>query len=904
MPGAMTNDELIATRTQGRWSDLFVTISKPAVIFSARINQVFDSLDGVVEISYDGAVGNLADVLPGMTLKIGSSAEKSDVGLARIRKAPTSSTIYINQTSELNLENNLYLTVVQDVGLWSRLPVGTGATMYMDYDIEFNVEIANSPMPLLGPMVTVLRRLDGTVTHTPTASAWSPIGAIIASYEWHAPGASFTANMNTANPMIDYHAAGEYLIYCIITDKNGAQSIGYRIVFVDPPTATVTFGSLEMDVDAGGWSFEFTGMSGIGPDELDDRSLVVSWVVDHIGSDELILGRLPGAENILFVGWVDGLTIKWGTKFTTVDFTAYGPAWLLNKIGGAAVSLINTDSAATTWGEVQDLTVDQALYRLVHWHSTISSIMDVYLTGDTKIVPFANLAGGMLWEQLKNYAEQSLVAFPQVDEYGRLFIEIPASLLSDIERAALPVLLDLSNADWTGQVSIDRRDIREKGMIEIGGIETGGATTLYSRAPGNISGRFGGTDAPYSTLVFANQADCNRLTGAYRAWKNNEFPSIDIQLKYDLRHLALCPRSILRLNMASSDNPLGISWTNKRLVPIALNRTYTEKSGKLLISVTCEAETSGAPGVAYYPPATVDTNISNTFDNPAIDNVDIAPIALPQAHTWYPPTVSQIPSNIQPCSDVDVPNGPIQLTWDKPELNVTGNLSAKATCSCWIRSDIAVLYPTQLQISNVSFGSMTGHLKCYGISSSGAHLVTGTVIGNMVTFSPSVATKIAGFELVLDPDASGFVPSVFLVSGDIDITKPNNEVYMTEEGQLYCIENTGGPWDNGFGTSGCLSFVPDLAPLGGKGIFGLNGWCGFGPGFGDSISVFVEELSPYTRVYFSGIEGQMLYISLATNAWLSNTGSLGYILRKASGVAPLTSGKMSLGSSSCWNICK
>jgi len=898
----MDENEKTLTRSEGRWSDLYVTILRPRVVFTARINQTFESLDGVAEITFDDPLGDLAEVLPNMTVKIGSSAGGMEIGCARVRKASIESTkLLIGQTAELALENDQYLTVIEDFGLWAKLPAGSGAQIMLDYDVEFEANQANAPVPVLGSMVTVLRLSGASVSHTrDAAESYSPIGAEIVSYEWFAPGAEATTGMDTATPTITYVEDGEYLEYCKITDENGAWSVGYRKTLVNPPAAVVDERDLELgaDVDEGGGSLSFMGVDGVGPDELDDRSMVVLWTSDHLGSEEMVLGPLPGAENILFVGWVEGQTINWGPRLTTVDFTAHGPAWWLAQISGAAIGLTNTASAATTWEEVENLTVDQVLYRLLHWYSTVTGIMDVYLTGDTKVIPFANLPSGMLWEQLKNYAEQTLIAFPQVDEYGRLWVEIPSSLLPEAERAEVPVLIDLTSADLTGQVEIQRRNVHEKGMIELSGTEAGGAIELYSRAPGQNAARYGGPDNPYTTLVFANQADCNRLTGAYRAWKNNEFPSVVIPLKYDLRHLALCPRSIIRLTMAASDNPLGLVWTNKRLVPIAYSREYDGKSGALLMTVTCEAETSGAPGVTHYPPAVVDI----PFEPP---DVPAPPIIVPPPYPpVIPPVGPVIPENVQPCSVVDVPNGPIGLTWDKAELRADGSLSTKAACKCKIRANSAVLYPTQLQVNLLAFGALTGKLSCYGISANGTRVVTGTQVGNLFTFAPATATQIAGFELVLSPNY--FQLGDFVTEGTVNATSSAGATIPVTPGQYYAIQGAGGPWlaesDKPSRLSYTFIYSVDGSVWSGNGVSTGIGWSNYNTypdytyydTYGDLGGEQVDD--KYGRAFFLASEVNMKFRVSASN-FADNAGTMGYKLYTA------LPGKVVLGASQCWNVC-
>jgi len=94
-----TPTELTIIRSEPQWSEWYLAgWEMPPTIFSARVNQVFaddDARDQVAQVTYDAGVGAFADVLPGMTLWIGSAAGLYDKGIARIRKAADAVTRYV-----------------------------------------------------------------------------------------------------------------------------------------------------------------------------------------------------------------------------------------------------------------------------------------------------------------------------------------------------------------------------------------------------------------------------------------------------------------------------------------------------------------------------------------------------------------------------------------------------------------------------------------------------------------------------------------------------------------------------------------------------------------------------------------------------------------------------------------
>ena len=68
-----------------------------------------------------------------------------------MRKAPTSTELYIGRTSELKLDDNLYLTVLEDWEIWARHWLVTGSNVYMDQDVHYSDQHANcDPIVCMG----------------------------------------------------------------------------------------------------------------------------------------------------------------------------------------------------------------------------------------------------------------------------------------------------------------------------------------------------------------------------------------------------------------------------------------------------------------------------------------------------------------------------------------------------------------------------------------------------------------------------------------------------------------------------------------------------------------------------------------------------------------------------------
>jgi hypothetical protein len=255
----MSAPQLVAQRAANRWKTYHLAVSEPNTIFTARINQTFpNGTNGIKVLTYDGGTGTYSDVKIGMSCWIGSSAGARDIGTVRVRDDLTATTAPIGSTAGIALANNLYLTFVDDFGLWAKEPISTSDDVLIDGSVVFGVTSSFAPVVRVGPPALVLELTGATVAHTrPAPTIYSPQGASALSYAWTAPGASTTANMTTSTPTITYDTAGEYYESCAVTDNYGGTTTVYRKIFVNPPSAQFSGLDISGDIDSGGWSCRF-----------------------------------------------------------------------------------------------------------------------------------------------------------------------------------------------------------------------------------------------------------------------------------------------------------------------------------------------------------------------------------------------------------------------------------------------------------------------------------------------------------------------------------------------------------------------------------------------------------------------------------------------------------------------
>ncbi|HZU86603.1 MAG TPA: hypothetical protein VFF78_03900, partial [Anaerolineaceae bacterium] len=451
MARALTSTELAHLRSERQRSRLYLAIHKPVAVYSCRVNQAAFT-DPVVEVTYDSASGTLAEVLADMTVWVGTTAGARDVGITRVRKAPTASVLYV-PPGEIAWEDDLYLTVVDEFRLWPRVPQAIYNDVLMDWDVVYSDQHESClPVPVLGPHA-VAWLADGLVDVAFDASeSWVP-GSTISAYSWNAPGSDSIDDDTSATPLITYITAGTYRVSCTVTAANGKTTTGYRRVFVfdaeHPPVSEFALRICRGDYDGGGWSASVEMYDQCAIDELVEGALVVLFAQDWYGDNPISIGPIPGRENVITWGWIEneGLTID--SESGQARFSAQGPAWWMQQCHTAALNLSKVDESPTRWTEIQDLVIDHWVWHLITWRSTVALLMDVLPSGDIRYSAGFEAESGSLWDKVREVCRNRMATIvPACDRYGRLIVEIDPQLLPVANRTAVPVVQALGDGDW------------------------------------------------------------------------------------------------------------------------------------------------------------------------------------------------------------------------------------------------------------------------------------------------------------------------------------------------------------------------------------------------------------------------------------------------------------------------
>ena len=603
---ALDEGELGKLVADGQASRVGLAVQPVQVVFSGRVAAPLPaSNDRVVQIAFsDGPAW--ASILPDMTLFVGTSAGAYDVGMVRVRKAATSSILYVSECSDVVWAVGQYLTVVEDFGVWARHLRITGTdpfVVYMDWDVAYSDQHLNcDPVPVLGPHV--VKKLAGPtvqVTGFDAGDSWVR-GSTITGYTWLAPGSSATSGMNTATPTITYNAAGWYRVSCQVAALNGKAFTGYRYVYVyddaHPPLWAVELGSCEGDFGRGGWSFRVTVHDDATLTDIRNRALVILFAEDVYGAVEGSVGIVKDRENILAIGWIVGESIVHDPVHGTVEFTAEGPHSLIEKITGFPSGVRDVGPATpASWLEMQNMKVEDALWHFLHWRSTCTRMMDVFPPGTAVPIGMVNSGLATLWQQIGGISVATIKAAPLCDHLGRLYMQTNSQLIPVAGRTGIPVILAIQANYWRESIQIERVTVSPVGRVDQAGVAwnnaTQSGTPYFSLAPGHVMKQYGSVQAE-DRLALTGQSQANLLAGLILGNALNPYPSVLVRFAMNLRALDICPWQYATITLAAADNPRGIVLTNFKIIPrrITLSFQGGDEGGVLLADVDFEGYTT------------------------------------------------------------------------------------------------------------------------------------------------------------------------------------------------------------------------------------------------------------------------------------------------------------------------
>lgn len=660
-------------RSIGHSTKLWLSVYKPKIVFAAQVNDSGIAV-GEDEIAYDNLVtGSYANVRPGMTMYVGSTPNASDQGRLRVRYASSTGTVRVAENSEVNWQNDLYITIRDFYEIWSVFPNyalnGTTVTFYKDNDIVYAGQNADAG---LGTIVTMNPHHAGfvgsnvywTAEHSKSVADRLPL-----SYSWIFEGATITGSTSVTPGNVTYNTPGHFTTRLTITTNDGIQDTSYRHVSIydreggaNPPIKSWELINLKGSREEGGYSSTIRMFENIS--DIVDGALIVIFAEDMYGSvTGSVGGNAPNRSDIVFVGYVINGSIRYDYQHSYVEFDVGSSSEIMKQQPGLSISL---DSVVTpaTWYELADMDVLKTIYHYFKWHSTLLNTNDLIFTGTNYKFQYFDSEASTLYDAMQSFMQGSLLGTVINDRQNTLYIEDGAETR---DYTALALDYTLLRQDWRDEPEIIEVPMDEVSYLELSGVAWNGANTgtwaeFVSASPGYSMGYFG-TLEQQTGLVLTSQSQLNTLTGRVFAYRNARYPDITVQIAGNYRSFDITPLKKYGMTIFSGDTVRGINFVNKPLHIEEMNWEFDAKRQLLSPEVRLHEFTDSYPGVTIIRPQ---TPIVNPPQQPPISLPPFPIIPFPTPSPFPPAVVPAPPPSIPGCWEAGMdapPNGPYYLSY-------------------------------------------------------------------------------------------------------------------------------------------------------------------------------------------------------------------------------------------------
>lgn len=552
--------------------------------------------------------GNIANVVAGQTVLVGTSCGDGSISKRRLRSRAGQVLTFDENGVDWQVGN--YVTVMENWELFPIFPriLNTSPyTRYVDYDVVYSDQNEDDdPVAVMGPHwagfldgATIVAQLDGTSSYAIAT------GATISTYLWTATGGAI-AGANNASTYITFNSTGTYWISLTVTDSNGKTHTTRRVFFVHSRSgSTAPYSGFRASI-----SLSHTGGARLNLDVLDDvdwpdGTLVVLWTEETFDTVQSPIGYFSDREHIRFVGYVMRDTISidpdgvgsLGMEIVSVD-------QILAQIRMWSVALLDVTRSPVSWYEYLNLTVARAIRHYWGRHSTLFDITDVYLpTSSTLRKGNVEFSEGDMLSSVRSFArDKGIFANVGCDKLGAVHVEVDPQMVAEADRGAIDTVQSITSEDWRDRIDIRYRERQSLAWASLSGVLWDGATgTPYvSVMPGSSPEVLGSGNIDVQFQMLVSQADANEKVGLLYARHNNDIGEFRVpQFSGNYSHIDVFPQEFYDVTVAADDNKRGIS-ISRGMIPRSVTMQYDPGVGIVRIGANFEPETidvvDGVPG--------------------------------------------------------------------------------------------------------------------------------------------------------------------------------------------------------------------------------------------------------------------------------------------------------------------
>lgn len=576
---AVTSPQLTKLRSSSYSADYLMKLCANRVVLAGQLN---GALSGDwAQFNYDTVTtGAYTNVVTGQAFLVSATNNIQTARYrGRIRKTPTSTILYTNESSAV-LADNSYFWVIDTHDAQYRLSrPDVNGTELIDCD-----ETYHGLRPSITGLQTVYFNYDPTGGKFRIAFAVSAIakqsGNTISSYQFTFTAGTYTVisgSLASATVTVDFNP-GEQWGQLVVTDSGGVTATRYFLIeacddTVNPPD--FGFDAPPISCELGrGWSLSvgaFTGIDNI----LNNTFVVVARANEQFSG---VAGSLF-TNNIAFCGWLqresDPATAD--TQYSvietaTLEFNGIGAA--LARLNSQLVPFF-INAAPSQAEQVLQLTPWRAVGKFIDDYTTIGTLCDLAFddTTDTFLFPTITTQGGNALTVIQGIA-QMVASVIEFAPDGRIQMVKDATYQSSSERAADVTIAALTTQDFVNTLTRSQEENPNYGITDTDGayynLTNGRVVGFTARAPGIARGEAEGNDNLPSQILAASSDDATalaeliqRATNRFNFINNNEYLDAEFvdgwnflipsrQQLYTITASALTANGVNRINYDTS----------------------------------------------------------------------------------------------------------------------------------------------------------------------------------------------------------------------------------------------------------------------------------------------------------------------------------------------------------------
>jgi hypothetical protein len=712
----LTAGQLTKIRSASYAGDYLLTLCKNRVVFAGQVNSDLTTPQSWAQFNYSNvSVGAYTDVELDQVLIIGTTNNiAKGTFRGRVRKAPTSSILYSNESSE-DFTVGAYFWIIDTYDLTYKL------SRPSTNDPATAIELVNYEETYAPPrgVIVGLRTAYVDDVDPATGKLRIPLDVSANSYAVaHGDSISsylFTFKAGTATVISGALASptvtvditpGEQWGKLTMTTANGQVKTRRFYIFAHDPANPPDTGFSEDQLTISGnvqsgWTMTceaFTGVDAVLPNTF----AVCRRANENYGG---VAGGLDSTNNIAFVGWFQreddtaqtdpAASITEGARF---EFTGFGPR--MAQIVAQQLPFINV-TGATIWGHIIHLTPWRAICHFLERYTTVTLLSDLQFDDKSNAFEFPALSttqGGNVAAAVGGITNQ-FNALLETASDGRLQVCRSAEYLGQAARNALTDYVDYTSQDAL-EISRQLEQSDSVGKVDADGaycnLSTGQISVFTVRAPGIAQGEAQGSDTLSNQILTVTTSDTTAL--------NELRQRAGDRLKVANNEETLTVRHFDGLTGLQPSKSMLYTFTVDQLDAQGVNRiSYNAETLWMLEAVTYGRQGNGTTGVqGQYrrlppvgDPGDNTTQVAeNAVDDPMPDLGDLA-------FSWEDPAV------MFPDVGLDQVN-PAQLEPSAGQIASTKGqylIAATASQAFWERNFITLKIPRCVDVTPTDLGA-------------------------------------------------------------------------------------------------------------------------------------------------------------------------------------------------------